>query len=236
MNTATVHVITDRKERIPIDVLITPNIAAPIQNLQRDVSILSHLRNLKLAHPIKTDEMFEISLLIGADAYWKLVQNHIVRGDGPIAVQSKLGYLLSGPLPTTHRKQSHVLNVITSRPSCYIGTDNKENTLTPSHVISCQKFTTVPHASAIETRSGGGTKRPRPQRKLPRWKHIEYRTSSRKRRHISGHSQQTTTVGNVVEEHDKDPRLRHHLARIELLGPSNNDGRVRAANIRTDGG
>jgi len=78
MKTATVHIITDRKERISIDVLITPTIAAPIQNLQREVSSLSHLRNLKLAHPIKTAEMFEISLLIGADAYWKLVQNHIV--------------------------------------------------------------------------------------------------------------------------------------------------------------
>jgi len=230
-------VITDRKERIPIDVLITPNIAAPIQNLQRDVSILPHLRNLKLAHPIKTDEMFEISLLIGADAYWKLVQNHIVRGDGPTAVQSKLGYLLSGPLPTTHRKQSHVLNVITSRPSCYIGTDNnKENTLTPSHVISCRQFTTVPHDSAIEPLRGNRAQRLRPQRKLPRWKHIEYRTSSRKRRRTSGHSQQTKTFGNVVEVHDEDPRLRHHLARIELLGPGNNDGRVRVANIRTDGG
>jgi len=236
MKSATVHVITDRKKRIPIDVLITPNIAAPIENLQRNISSLTYLRGLKLAHRITTDELFEISMLIGADAYWKLIQNHIVRGNGPTAVQSKLGYFLSGPLPTTQRKQSHVLNVISSRPSCYIGTDNnKENTLTPSHVISCRKFTTVPHASAIETCSGDGTKRPRPQPKLPH-KHIEYRTSSRKRRRIFGHSQQTKTVGNVVEVHDEDPRLRHHLARIELLVPGNNIGRVRAANIRTDGG
>ena len=116
MRTATVHIITDRKERISIDVLITPTIAAPIQNLQRDVLSLPHLRNLKLAHPMKTDEMFEISLLIGADAYWKLVQNRVVRGDEPTAVQSKLGYFLSGPLPQTHRVQPHALNVITSRP------------------------------------------------------------------------------------------------------------------------
>ena len=34
-------------------------------------------------------------MLIGVDYYWKIVE---VRGDGPTAVQSKLSYLLSGPL------------------------------------------------------------------------------------------------------------------------------------------
>ncbi|XP_064622006.1 uncharacterized protein LOC135484434 [Lineus longissimus] len=45
-------------------------------------------------------DTFEISLLIGADHYWNIVGNHNVRGKGPIAVSSKLGYLLSGPNPT----------------------------------------------------------------------------------------------------------------------------------------
>jgi len=39
MKTATVHIITDRKERISIDVLITPTIAAPIKTY----SATSHL-------------------------------------------------------------------------------------------------------------------------------------------------------------------------------------------------
>ncbi|KAH3824222.1 hypothetical protein DPMN_126053 [Dreissena polymorpha] len=34
MKTATVHVITDRKERIPIDVLITPTIVVPIWEIR----------------------------------------------------------------------------------------------------------------------------------------------------------------------------------------------------------
>jgi len=103
MRTATVLIITDRKERVPIEVLITPTITAPLQNLQRDASTLTYLRGLELAHPITSDQMFNISLLIGADAYWKLVQNRVVRGDGPTAVQFKLGYLLSGPLPSSNR-------------------------------------------------------------------------------------------------------------------------------------
>ena len=37
-------------------------------------------------------------MLIGADAYWSIVQETVIQGPGPTAVQSKLGYLLSGLL------------------------------------------------------------------------------------------------------------------------------------------
>jgi len=60
---------------------------------------MPHLRGLKLAHLVTSDKSFTISILIGTDYYWKFVQDTIIRGDGPIAQQSKLGYLLSGPLP-----------------------------------------------------------------------------------------------------------------------------------------
>ena len=62
---------------------------------------LTHLRRLKLAHPITSDQSFDVSLLIGADHYWDLVEDHVVRGHGPTAVASKIGYLLSGPLQTS---------------------------------------------------------------------------------------------------------------------------------------
>ena len=46
-----------------------------------------------------SNKIFTISLLIGTNYHWKFVQDTISRGDGPIAQESKLGYLLSGPLP-----------------------------------------------------------------------------------------------------------------------------------------
>ena len=89
---------------VPISVLVVPKIAAPFQNL---VPVpgdkYPYLRNLPLAHPVGNTNKFEISLLIGADFYWKIVQDKIIRGDGPTAVESKLGYLLSGPL-SSHRE------------------------------------------------------------------------------------------------------------------------------------
>ena len=58
---------------------------------------------IKLAHPMTDDENFEISILIGADYYWTFVEDHTIRGTGSTTAASKLGYLLSGPLP----KHSH---------------------------------------------------------------------------------------------------------------------------------
>lgn len=101
MNTATVYLVTDAGEKIAIQVLVVPTIAVPLSNLQCNVTSLPYLRGLKLAQPVTDDDVFEISLLIGADFFWKIVQNKVVRGNGPTAVKSKIGYLLSGPLPVT---------------------------------------------------------------------------------------------------------------------------------------
>ena len=94
-----VHTITG--DKISISVLIVPKIAPPLQNLPRtSLQQVPHLNGLQLVHPITENENFEISVLIGADYYWSFVQDHIVRGNGPTAVESRLGYLLSEPLST----------------------------------------------------------------------------------------------------------------------------------------
>ena len=103
---------------IKISALVVPKIAAPIQNFVRsDLHNLPHLRGLTLAHPVSSAEKFEISLLIGVDYYWKIVGNHIVRGRGPTAMQSKLGYLLSGPLPVQSESIAGLLHSYTMQTS-----------------------------------------------------------------------------------------------------------------------
>ena len=96
----TVKIETANGELIPISTLVVPTIAAPIQNaVPIALSTMPYLQGLKLAHPVTSNKNFTIQILIGADYYWKFVQDTIIRGDGPIAQESKLGYLLSGPLP-----------------------------------------------------------------------------------------------------------------------------------------
>ena len=97
IDTSTVYAVT-KQQKIPIRVLIVPTIATPIDISHRsDITKLSYLKGLKLAHPISYAREFPISLLIGADFYWDFIEDEIIRGNGPTAVKSKLGYLLSGP-------------------------------------------------------------------------------------------------------------------------------------------
>ena len=84
---------------VNISALVVSKIAAPIQNfVKTDLHNLTHLQGLTLAHPFSSVEKFDISLLVGVDYYWKIVGNHIVQGKGTTAMQSKLGFLLSGLL------------------------------------------------------------------------------------------------------------------------------------------
>ena len=107
LDVTTVNIVSHTGDMIPLSVLVVPKIAAPLHCItSTKLRELPYLSNLTLAHPImKEDSQFDISLLIGVHHYWKIVEDYIVRGDGPTAVQSKLGYLLSGPL--IHSAPSH---------------------------------------------------------------------------------------------------------------------------------
>ena len=120
--TATVYVISYCGRKIPIIVLIVPTIAVPLRTYQHTAATLPYLRGLKLAHPVAADQIFNVSLFMGADHYWSFVQNRVVRGNGPTAVNSKSGYLLSGPLPvssTADTTVNYMLNLITSPPDVH---------------------------------------------------------------------------------------------------------------------
>ena len=96
---ATVHLQTTKGTEIPISILITPRIAQPLRNLPFSyVKQLPYLKDLHLNHAISHNDNINISMLIGADTYWSIVQETVIRGPGPTAVESKIGYLLSGPL------------------------------------------------------------------------------------------------------------------------------------------
>ena len=115
---ATVHVIADNRQMIPVRVLVVTTISTPINNrLQHVLSALPYLWELKLAHLGTADSSFAISMLFGADFYWDLVEDHVIRGNGPIAVKSKIGYLLSGPVQDqNHRVTEHIFNIMVAHP------------------------------------------------------------------------------------------------------------------------
>ena len=88
LDRATLSIETENRERIAMEVIIVQKIAAPIHMKERlYVNNLPYLRGLQLAHPVTHEEKFNISLLVGADYYWSIVQDDVVRGNGPTAVK-----------------------------------------------------------------------------------------------------------------------------------------------------
>ena len=116
IDTATVYLETAQEENIPIRVIIVPTIAAPLATYTgANVRELPHLKGLSLAQNVD-DSPFTVDILIGADHYWDIVENEVVKGPGPTAAKSKIGYLLSGPLSNSNHLENlntSILNVVT---------------------------------------------------------------------------------------------------------------------------
>ena len=68
LETGVVYLVTEGGN-LPIRVLVVPEIAAPLKSFIHIAANLHYLKGIKLAHPVTSDDNFEVSLLIGADYY-----------------------------------------------------------------------------------------------------------------------------------------------------------------------
>jgi len=102
LQSTSIQLITRAGDEVTLSVLAVPTIATPLKIshlVYQTVERFPCLQGLDMSHPIIHSSDFEITVLIGADFYWKVVGDKIIHGNGPTVVQSKLGYLLSGPIP-----------------------------------------------------------------------------------------------------------------------------------------
>ena len=61
-----------------------------------------HLCGLEFADVSDGVTLKEIDLLIGSDYYWQLTTGRVIWGEsGPVAVETRMGWVLSGPVSTT---------------------------------------------------------------------------------------------------------------------------------------
>ena len=87
-----------------VNAYAVPIICSPLQNqaVNFAASTYQHLSGLLLADSISADENennVEVDVLIGADYYWHFLTGAIKRGEsGPTALQTKVGWVLSGPV------------------------------------------------------------------------------------------------------------------------------------------
>ena len=90
-----------------------PVICSPVSNqeIQGTVKCYPHLQGLQLA--CRTSNSVSVDVLIGADQYWSFFTGGIIKGDpfGPDALETKLGWVLSGPAACPTSTESCTVNL-----------------------------------------------------------------------------------------------------------------------------
>ena len=95
-----------------------PLICCPIQNqaIQFAVESYDHLSHIELADSMKFSDnlRMDVDLLIGSDFYWNFLTGEISTGGvGPVAMKTKVGWVLSGPVCPASTSQAAGTNLFT---------------------------------------------------------------------------------------------------------------------------
>ena len=88
-----------RSETVFVKAVVVENICSPLHGQAVDVARehYEHLYGLTLADDPEPGPV-EIDMLIGIEFYWNCLSGAVIRGkSGPVAMESKFGYVLSGP-------------------------------------------------------------------------------------------------------------------------------------------
>ena len=88
---------------ISISALVIPKVSSPLKlNLPSDWIMPPEFENLKFARDMNLIGDFHIDILIGHDFYYDIVNGPLIRSypQGPVCLESALGYILSGPIKT----------------------------------------------------------------------------------------------------------------------------------------
>ena len=111
-----VETVTDK---IFMEALCIPTISARLSN-QNSQYVLSqnypHLQGLSIANS-SSKTSFDVDLLVGLDFYYSFITGNVKRGQigEPIAIESKLGWILTGPLKSnlvqTYLSDTHILHI-----------------------------------------------------------------------------------------------------------------------------
>ena len=106
-------------DKIFMEALCIPTISARLSN-QNSQYVLSqnypHLQGLSIANS-SSKTSFDVDLLVGLDFYYSFITGNVKRGQigEPIAIESKLGWILTGPLKSnlvqTYLSDTHILHI-----------------------------------------------------------------------------------------------------------------------------
>ena len=83
---------------VELKLLTVDHICEPIANAAIDLSNYPHLQTLNFAIDLECSSQVSPDILVGSDQYWNLLTGEIIKGEtGPVALNTYLGWILSGP-------------------------------------------------------------------------------------------------------------------------------------------
>ena len=104
-------------EGVELSAFVVPIICDPLQrqSIAEATHTYAHLRGLKLADYGTGEDNVEVDILIGSDQYGSLVSGRVVQGEhDPTAIETKLGWVLSGPIPEGIQVDRFQSNLVTT--------------------------------------------------------------------------------------------------------------------------
>ena len=103
----------DGNMNLYVDAFVNP-VCYPIEGQKIRLATVHypHLKGLELADDNPNNLPLDVDILIGGNHYWQFFNTTIIKGEsGPVAMSSKLGYVLNGPVESSGDKISHT-NVV----------------------------------------------------------------------------------------------------------------------------
>ena len=101
---------TNHGVELELTMFSVPHICEPLRAQPISLCAINcdHLAQLELADSCCDKSTLEVDMLIGSDYYWDLATGEIRRGKGgPVAINTKLGWVLSGPAPPNKQESTH---------------------------------------------------------------------------------------------------------------------------------
>ncbi len=94
-----------------VPTICEPILGKPIMHYQGQYP---HLHGLDLADDTEGTSSCEIDVLVGSDFYWDLITGQVRRGPiGPVAIHTRLGWVLSGPTCEPMEKEENYQGLVT---------------------------------------------------------------------------------------------------------------------------
>ena len=114
-NVVDLKIVCQDGHLLSISALVVPCICDDVNvlSLRKIQDRYSHLTDLNLADV--GDGLSSIEVLIGADQYWSVVTGRVRQGsEGPTAIETRVGWILSGPVENSAVLQSFTTSLLSS--------------------------------------------------------------------------------------------------------------------------